>query len=219
MAAPLYKTLGELRQQLRTRLGFAAAGAAAGVIQANLDSILQEAQVLLYWTHDWARLRKYWDTTVGLNQYLIDYPDGCNPERIKAISVNRNDVWSPPLKKGISPQMYTTQDNTRDPYAWEPYEQIELYPKADQQYDVRIFGVRTLGRFTDTNDRSTIDDSMVFTVALGRAKAHYRHPDAGAYGEDANALLIRLKGKNWGKDVFNPNDFSACEPLARPVVV
>lgn len=219
MAAPLYKTLGELRSQLRTRLGFAAAGAAAGVIQSNLDSILQEAQNLVYWTHDWARLRRYATVSLGADQYLIDYPDGCNPERVKAISVLRGNVWSSPLSRGITPTMYTTQDNAAPPYRWEPYEQIELFPKADQVYSVRIFYIKTLDPFTGDDHRATLDDSMIFTVALGRAKAHYRHPDAAAYGEDAKDLLIKLKGKSWGQTVFNPNDRYEEEALVKPVVV
>lgn len=218
MAVTPYKTLGESRSELRTRLGFASAGAAAGVIQSNLNSILAQAQVDLYWTHDWARLRRYEDKELGSGQYLIDYPDSCNPERIRSISINDGSVWGPGLKKGISPEMYTNQANTSRPYRWEPYEQIELFPKADQPYTVRIFFVKNLERYTQDGDHATIDHDLIFTVALGRAKAHYRQPDAQSYLDNANALLARLKGRSWGKDVFNPRDW-ADEPLAKPRVV
>lgn len=218
MAVTPYKTLGESRAELSRRLGFGATGAAAGVLQENLNSILRQAQVDLYWTHDWARLRGYTDVAIGADQYLIDYPDACNPERIKAISVLDGSVWSKPLDKGIPPQAYTNQDNTGRPYRWEPYEQIELYPKADQAYTARIFYVKNLGRYTDDGDRASLDHDLIFTVALGRAKAHYRHPDAQGYLDNGNALLSKLKGKSWGKDVFNPNDY-ADEPLAKPRVV
>lgn len=218
MAVTPYKTLGELRSQLLTRLGFAAAGASAGVIQSNLNSIIQQAQVVLYWTHDWARLRTYWPITIGLNQYLVDYPDDCNPERIKAISILRSSVWSPPIQRGIKPEMYTTQDNTAPPYRWEPYEQIEFFPKADQVYSARVFGIKSLSAFTDDGHHATIDHDMIFTLALADAKAHYRHPDAPVYVQRAEALTIKLKGKSWGQSVFNPNDYVE-EVLARPRVV
>lgn len=214
-----YETLGTLRSRLRTRLGFSAAGAAAGVNQELLNDFLRDGQVTLYWASDWARLRKYDTVTLGVGQYLIDYPVNANPERIKAISVLRTNVWSPPLRKGIDPEMYTNQDVRDAPHRWEPYEQIELFPKADQIYSVRIFYVKNLGRFTQDNDLATVDSDLIFKLAIARAKAHYRHPDAQAYVDEANNLLVKLKGKNWGKDVFAPHNYTEEDPLPKPVVV
>lgn len=210
--------LGTLRSTLRARLGYAGAGAAAGVQQEILNSILQQAQIVLYWTHDWARLRRYEDKTVGTNQYLIDYPTAANPDRIKSISILRTNVWSPPLKKGISPEMYTNQSINSVPYRWEPYAQIELFPKADQQYTARIFYIKNLDRFTQDGDASTIDGDLIFTVALADAKSHYRHPDAPAYVERATNLLVKLRGKSFGQDVFSPSGYEE-EPMAKPQVV
>lgn len=224
MTAPLYQTRGELRAELSGRLGFGATGASAGINQTNLNSIISRAQDLLYWTHDWSRLRRYTDVDIGVNQYLVDYPDTCNPERIKAIALNTGTaatpVWSSPLKRGISSSMYTTQGNTGPPWRWEPYEQIEFFPKANQLYSARVFYVRTLNPLTDDAHRTTIESTLVFIVALARAKAHYRHPDAKIYGDDSEALLLKLKSKSWGKDVFSPNDYLHDDQvLAKPVVV
>ena len=213
-----YDTLETIRSNLRARLGYSGVGAAAGVNQENLTNIIQQAQVTLYWTHDWARLRKYSDITIGAGQYLVDYPADCNPERVRAISMLVGSVWTEPLKKGIGPQHYTTLDNQSRPYRWEHYAQIEFWPKADQIYTGRVFYVMNLGRFTENNDRATIDSDLVFTVALGDAKSHYRHPDAKVYIDRSEALLIKLKAKNWGKDKFNPYDYAE-DPLVKPVVV
>lgn len=213
-----YQTLGELRSRLRARLGYSAAGAAAGVNQELLNSILQDAQTVLYWSHDWARLRTYSNISIGVDQYLVDYPTNCNPERIKAISIEVNDIWTPPIPRGISPEQYTTQDLTTYPRRWEPYAQIEFWPKADQVYTGRVFYVQNLGRFTEDGDRATIDHDLIFVLALADGKGHYRHPDAANFKARAETLLTSLKAKNWGKTVFNPNDY--CEEiLAKPVVV
>lgn len=215
-----YRTLEEQRSRLRTRLGYSAQNAAAGSMAPMLNDILIDAQVKLYWTHDWARLRKYDDTTVGAGQCLIDYPTDCNPERVRAISTLNGTRWSPPLRRGIAPQDYTIQDNEREPTRWEPYAQIELWPKADQEYTVRVFYVKNLLAFTQDTHRSTIDDDLIFQVALGMGKAHYRHPDAEVYLKQAETLLTQLKAKSWGKTVFNANDYAPDEePLAKPVVV
>lgn len=213
-----YRTLGELRSLLRTRLGFSGAGAAAGVIVENLNSIIQEAQVALYWTHEWARLRKYSDKTLGVNQFLLDYPTDCNPERIRAISYQDGTIWSPPIEKGITPQHYTTQGNTAPPHRWEPYAQIEFWPKNNVLRTVRIFYVKNLLQFTLDADEATIDDNLILQLSLADGKGNYRHPDAANYKARAESLLVQLKTKNWGQTKFNPNDYAE-DPLARPVVV
>jgi hypothetical protein len=203
---------------LAARLGFGAQGASPGVLRTNLVNIFQQSQTTLYWTHDWARLRRYTTVTVGQNQYLVDYPDDCNPERIKALSILNGNVWGPPLRKGIHPELYTTQNNGGPPYRWEPYEQIELWPRANQEYSLRIFYVKNLDPLSLDSHRTTIDSDLVYTLALADAKAHYRHPDAPSFQTRAEAMLSRLKAKSWGKDVFHPNDYHD-DPLPKPVVV
>ncbi len=215
-----FATLEEKRLELAVRLGFAASGASAGVLATNLNSILQNAQVILYNAHDWARLRKYSVKSIGVGQYLVDYPTDANPERIKAISPKVNGQWLPPLVKGITPQMYTTQASQSYPQRWEPYEQIELWPQNNEVRDIRIFYIKNLDPITQNAHRFTIDSDLVFTLALGDAKAHYRQPDAPAFVQRAQALLASLKSKSWGKDVFNPSDwYEEDSPLVKPQVV
>jgi hypothetical protein len=60
------------------------------------------------------------------------------------VSVLRGGVWSPPIQKGITPSMYTYQTNYSWPQRWEPYEQIEVWPAADQIYSLRIFFIKAL---------------------------------------------------------------------------
>jgi len=216
---PNARNLGQLRSDLAAALGFSAAGASVGVLANIIDLKLRDANKLLYEAHDWVKLKFYTDVALGTNQYLIDYPTHANPERIKAISVLRGSVWSAPLPKGITPEMYTTQDNTSWPQRWEPYQQIELWPKADQIYTLRIFYIRALARFTQDADYPTVDEDLVYLVALARLKAHYRQPDAKVYADDANALLASLKAKSWGKDTFSPYDYCSEEALVKPEVV
>jgi hypothetical protein len=211
-------TLGALRSRLRARLGFAAAGAAAGVNQTTLNDFLYTAQSTLYWLIEWARLRRYEDKTIGVDQYLIDYPTTAHRDRIKAISILDNNIWTPALKKGIPPESYTYQDDNRRPTHWEPYDQIEFNCKAEKEYTARIFFIKDLDRFTQDSDRATIDSDLVFIHALGDAKEHYRQPDWKRYADQRDAMIVKLKGKNWGKEVFSPYDYAE-EPLVKPTVV
>ncbi len=203
-------------------LGNAAAGAAAGPNSTIVDTHLRNAQTLLYWTHDWAHLRKYATKSLGLHAYLLDYPtdgNGANPDRIRAVSVYRGGVWSPPIDKGITPSMYTYQLNYSWPQRWEPYTQMEFWPAADQIYSLRIFYIENLAPLTQDAHRFSLDDTLVSIVALGMLKAHYRQPDAALAQKASDSLLIKLKAKSWGQDVFRPNDWVNSEPLVRPQTV
>lgn len=216
------ETLGVLRARLRARLGFSAAGAAAGINQTLLNDFLQGSQTLLYWMVEWARLRRYENKSIGVGQTLIDYPLTANRDRILRISILDPDTgqYSPPIKKGISPEMYTTVGNRTRPYRWEPYEQIELYPQADKAYEARIWFIRDfVNQFTEDGHATTIDSELVFIHALGDAKEHYRQPDWKRYADARDALVLKLKGKNWGKDVFSPYDYIEEEQIPKPVVV
>jgi hypothetical protein len=214
-----YRTLGELRSEMRAMLGSGASGAAAGVNATIIDTHLRNAQTLLYWAHDWAYLRRYETKSLGSAATLIDYPTAANPDRIRYVSVLRGTVWSPPLKKGITPQMYTYQANPSWPQRWEPYDQIEVWPISDQVYSLRIFYILALGRFTQDNDRATVEDSAISICATATLKAHYRQPDAGIHEKAWESLLLKLKAKSWGQDVFKADDWAEQEPLMRPQTV
>lgn len=217
-----YRTLGELRSAMRAKLGAASAGSAAGPNQTLIDEHLRDAQTLLYWSHDWAHLRRYATKTLGASETLLDYPadgNGCNPDRVRYVSVYRGGVWSPPIPKGITPSMYTYQANASWPQRWEPYEQMEVWPQADQEYQLRIFYIENLARFTQDNDRASLDDTMISLVANATLKAHYRQPDAAIAQKASDSLLMNLKAKSWGQDVFRAKDWTETEPLVRPQTV
>lgn len=199
-------TLATLRSRLQARLGFAATGAAAGVNQTVIDSFLQEAQLDLYWAQDWVKLSGWFDVSIGVNQYQVSYPSSLNPERIKRIALYDSDdnLVSEP-KQGINAAMLATLDTQGVPSRYELYEQLTFWPRSDQAYTVRCWGVKNLANtFSQNNHASTIDSDMVFKVALGRAKAHYRQPDAQIYVEGAQELLARIKGGSWGNRIFTP---------------
>lgn len=213
-----YRTLGDMRAELIRRLGYGAAGASAGVISATVDSFLYNAHVQIYWATDWKRLRKYADKTLGVDQYLLDYPEDANPERIKAIWVNVSGVWQE-VKKGISEQDYTYQDNNSWPARYEEYAQIEVLPKSDAVYTVRIWYIQDLTRFSQDGDRSLVDDDLVFLHALANAKLHYKQPDGQVYQGQLESLLAKLKKNSWTQRVFPSNNSENLAPLSKPVVV
>lgn len=217
---PLPRTLGEMAATLQVRLGFGAAGAAAGVNRANMFSMLFTAQTQLYWESDWKECRSYVVKSLGATQTLLDYPDEIHPERIKGISVNASGIWTPLIKEGIPAELYTTQTASGPPCRYELYaDQIEFFPQTDQIYSVRIFGQKPLNRFTEENDETTLDPDLVFLYALANGKAHYKHSDAQFYADQLSQLLSRIKASSFAKKIFDAPRRGPTIINPRPLVV
>lgn len=216
-----YRTLETLRGIVSARLGFGAQGASIGANKTLIDSMLQNAQSQLYWMQNWKKLTKYSDQTIGLDQYLVDYPADANHERILAVAVNigsGSDQWRP-LKEGIAVEHYNTQSSNAYPQRYERYQQIEVWPKCDTTRTLRIWYVQALADFTADADTATIDDEMILLHATATAKAHYRQPDAGIWSSQLESLLARIRGTAFGNRRFHAPGKDDFEPLPRPQVV
>lgn len=213
-----YRTLEALRAEILARLGMGGMGPSGGANQALIDSFLRNGQAQLYRLQDWRHLIAYEDKTVGVGQNQIDYPNACErDQRVLRIESPVGGQYAM-LCEGITTDMWSTMDTQGSPQRYERYEQILLYPKADQIYTVRVWYVDDLGRFTENGDNATLDDEMIFLHALANAKAHYRQPDAATYQGQLNSLLGSLRGQSFGSNgVYRRGDDAQVE--RRPAVV
>lgn len=220
-----FRTLGELRATVLARLGMGAMGATGGANGALIDNFLLEAQNQLYVLQDWGHLTDYFDITTGVDQNLYDYPtqgtmqaNGCaQSQRVLRVETVVNNLYQT-VQEGITTSQWNTMDTRSQPCRYARRAQILIYPKADAAYTLRIWFVADLGRFTQDNDRCTIDDSMVLLHALANAKAHYRQPDAASYQGQLNTLLGQIRGKSFSQDgVYRRGPAPASEP--KPAVV
>lgn len=212
-----YRTLEDLRAELRVRLGFGAAGGVPGVLQPLLNSFLRQAQAELYWNGTWAELRKRADLTIGVGQTLVNYPSDCNKQRIADLYVLVTNTWQP-VKEGIDKALYTTVATRNFPSFYERLDQLEFWPQADQTYTIRIWYYKELDRFTQDADRATINDDIVFSRALAIGKAHYRHPDAESANTIASAMFNGAKGGAWPRKVWK-HEKEVDVPMAKPRTV
>lgn len=225
MSAFVYRTLGELRTELRARLGFAASGASAGASNAIIDSFLRSSQAHVYELQDWKKLVGFEDKTIGLGQNVLDYPAAANPERLFRPPESASPVWVQfsgkwmPVLEGFGADHWDSMDDASYPTRYERYDQLTFWPKANATYTVRIWFLRKLGAFTNDNDRATVDDNLVFLHALASAKAHYRQPDAGLYVEQWTAMQAKLRGHSIGQGGVFVRGGLRDAPLPRPRVV
>lgn len=200
MALPLKRTLGALRSELQTRLGFGMSGQAGIVNSPIMDSFLRSAQEQLYWQYEWRELHAFEERLTGVDQRLYDYPEGCNVERILNVSIWDGGGWVE-LVEGISIHDRSTDILDR-PLKYDRFEQMEVWPVPRAQFRMRREYVKALAPFAESNDRTSLPSELVFLFALVNAKAHYKQSDADRYEKQLDGLLARLKAKHRGQSVW-----------------
>lgn len=194
-----YRTLGELRSTLMARLGMGAQGA-SGASSALMNSLLSNGQTQLYWAQDWKHLVAYEDKTLGVGQTLLDYPTACaRDRRILRVETVTSGQWRL-LREGIETEQWSNMTTPGAPQRYDRYAQCLIYPQADQTYTVRFWYVADLGRFTQDDDRASLDDEMILLHAIANGKAHYRQPDADSYQAQVSTLMASLRGQSFPAD-------------------
>lgn len=195
-----YQTLLQMRQRLMTRLGFGnqLANPPPGVALL-MDSFLQDAQVLIYNRAQWLVEERYfsWPLLNGVRLYDIrENAEPCsaklNPDKITWAGIVREGIWYT-LVAGIAPPLNGYLTTAGYPVYYAVRACIEVWPKPDiTEGSLVIKGNFGLLPFTEDTDRATIDDNLIFMLALGNAKAHYRQPDADRYIQQGEVLLNNL---------------------------
>lgn len=212
------------------RLGYAAqvANKPPGMTEL-LDDFLQSAQVILYAQNPALHTERFftWTLTAGTRYYNItdnDEQDAGPNQCTKVLSDYKpptwvgfqddNDAWIP-MTEGINPQRYTTTTDGR-PDSYEIRQGIEIFPAPDSStYKLRIKGHFGLLAFTADADKTTLDAELVFTLALGNAKAHYGQRDAQSVLTQVTSYLKAINAGAHGTARYIPR-FVPAPVLVRP---
>lgn len=203
MALPLKKTLGEIRSDIQSRLGFGMAGQAGVVNSGLMDSMIRSAQEQLYDQFDWLELKGVEERATGTDQRYYDYPVDCNVDRIQTISVLYAGQYIP-LLEGIELSDRGIHSVGIVPAKYERRDQIELWPvPKSADLTLRIEYIKTLGALVQNSDRVSLSPQAIYLHALSNAKAHYRQPDADKYAGQLEVLLAKQKARHRSKAVWS----------------
>lgn len=195
---PARRTLAELRTELHERLGYADQAPSAGMVKL-LNSFLQGAQRALYRRYSVLRTERIfrWPLVEGVRFYDLDGNDDIctkrlDPRKVRWVGIERDGVWTP-LVCGIPPEVYSFGERTGWPTRYEIRQCIEIWPAPDPTPAfLRVKGDFELQPFTDDAHTTTIDDELVFLLALANAKAHYGKPDAANYIGQLETMMSNL---------------------------
>jgi hypothetical protein len=196
-----HRTLGELRQALRARLGFARQGPAADGNREVLDGLLQEAQDYLAAVLPRPIQRILRETAPGSRWYDWHDPETdapIDPTTVQAVWIAYPTEHPTRLAYGIR-EPHRAQTLRGLPCRYDTFAgQCELWPTPAACYRFIIEAPLPLKRLTQDRDTATFSDRLVFLYALAAAKAHYRHPDAAVSGKAFESLLAQTRAQQHG---------------------
>ncbi|MCC7144242.1 MAG: hypothetical protein IT349_19275 [Candidatus Eisenbacteria bacterium] len=114
--------------------------------------------------------------------------------------------WTP-MTHGIDLQHYNTLDMSSYPNRYELKSQIEVTPRADHAYILRVWGVKDAEPFVEDDHRPSINDRLVFFMALAGLKSHFKQPDAVTIADQFKQMYGTVKAKNgWTRSVFSKRE-------------
>lgn len=221
-----YATLSSVRTKMMIRLGYPnqASNPPPGM-QLLVDQFLRDAQVEIYRQMQRAALRTErfyrWTMVPGQRYYGLGASEGdCNaqldPYKITwAGFEDLNRAWYR-LDEGIPPEFYTRANiNFGWPTRYEIRSCIEIFPAPQAAYTLWIKGDFGLDPLVADSDRFTIDDNMVYLLALGNAKAHYGQKDAQIVLTQAGNMTKHITAGTHGTKRYVPNA-GTLSPLTPP---
>lgn len=198
-------TLGQLRDELAMRLGFAAQLGHLGAHDHLLRAFLEDAQKQLWWQFDWPQTYRTVEREMGVDQERYDYPDLCSPSGLLsvAVAVGEGHGWRA-LREAMGWQVVVMAgSDAHCTSGWPLYfarrEQLYVWPVPRETGGrLRVSFKPIPTRFTVDSDRCALDDRAVFLQALVAAKLHFRQPDASYVRQQLDKLLMKLRAASHG---------------------
>jgi hypothetical protein len=214
-------TLGALRYDLATRLGFTTQGDVSQRQRPILDSFIRTAQYVLYQDLPAHLFYKITTLPVGIGQELYNLPEDFEPNKphqflycgVQGVStLQSRDLFS---LSGAStcdsnapvptdtPWQLGLQGGTPRFYSI-THQQFLLSPVADASAakgTLRIHYCTRLPALVNDSDSLLLPYEPVFLLALAEAKAHYQQPDVGQVAQLFERVLKRLRASAVNDDV------------------
>ncbi len=222
MPIPVYKTKGDIRSKLLIRLGYGGLGAAAGPFVPKADEFLDTAQDEIYEMIKDQGRTSYWDLTIGVAQQWEDVPSNMDPQGVTSVSVWYQDDWLPMIKGIGIAEDSIYDDIPGEPLRWDyKYNQatgkaqIEIWPKTDAIYTVRLESELVPADFVADGDYCSVDFMLLLLHATAYGKADLNKPDAGiamaAWDRRKNQIKARQhNAKRYIRGEKKP------DPIAKP---
>lgn len=132
------------------RMGFTTNGSQAPLNQDQFNEFIRAAAYAVYERCPWAATQRETRSTVGIDQRLLNYPTNASASNIVALAYwDAGRSCYVPLRRGVIP-LTLDDDPIQDvgepdtipgrgkPEIYEPKTQIEIWPRPDDTYEIKI---------------------------------------------------------------------------------
>lgn len=176
----LFLNRKEIRRRVLARLGFTTNDSQAPLNLDQLNEFIRAAAEAVYLRCPWAQSLRETRVSIGIDQRVLNYPDHTGPGNIQAIG-----LWLPEekryaqLRRGRIP-VTLDDDPLVDigepdsvagrgrPELYELKEQIELWRRPDQAYELKLD--HTISpNFANDSDVSVVDAESMILLAMADA--------------------------------------------------
>ncbi len=194
------KTLGEVRKELLVRLGFSDTQGHDNN-KLLINGIIEHAQSQLFFQYDFLLNRKVATKDVVAGSVLYDFPTDCDYRQIVDIVITKDDGKFALMTNGIS-YLDENEDTRSMPRKYDVRDgQFMVHPIPDKTYTVRFEYFEKPSRLTQDGDELTLDDEIVFTLALVDLKNHYKM-DSSTEQQQFKAQLDKKRDSSLGTKRF-----------------
>ena len=153
----------------------------------------------LYMRYDALRTERFFSWSLTQDVALYDIPDNeeactkqLNPLKVRWVGVQDDNGGWRQLIAGIPPRVHGNTQTGR-PERYEIRQCIEVWPAPSETVGTLVIkGHYMPEAFAADADVPTMDDELVYLMALANLKAHYRHPDAQSYIAQMETHLRKL---------------------------
>ena len=190
------KTLQEVRKELLVRLGFSDTQGHDNN-KLLINGIIEHAQNQLFFQYDYLLNRKVATKDVVAGSVLYDFPPDCDYRQVVDIVITNDSGKYVLLTNGIS-YLDENEDKRAMPTKFDVRDgQLMVHPIPDKTYMVRFEYFEKPARLTQDGDQLTLDDEIVFTLALIDLKNHYKM-DSSTEQQQFKAQLDKKRDASLG---------------------
>lgn len=188
-----------------------------GAAQAILQH-LKSAHALIYRRYDALRTERYFSWALVAGTALYDFPDNdeactkkLDPYKVRWVGIQDDQGGWRPLVQGI-PDVAHGRDVSGPPTHFAFRQCIEVWPPpSDNLGTLVIRGHWGPETFAGTNDKPSVDDELVYLLALANAKAQYKQPDAQIYVAQFEIHLQKLVAGTHGTRRYVPGAYAEAD--------
>lgn len=183
----------EIRRRVLSRMGKSSNDAQAQQVMEQTNEFIRAAAQAVYLRCNWVQTIIDTTTAVGIDQRLLNYPTNCQPQNVQSIAYwDESGQKFVSLRRGVIPAELDDEplveegepasiDGRGKPQIYELRAQIEIWPRPDQEYRIKIEH--------SVNPDLENDDS----VSVVDAEAIVLHVMAESYDFDGDQQLANTK--------------------------